>query len=81
MYQQLNGVRDLVFNELHLAKSVDKYADYMRFPFDADDDDSMRKVLSDAGRREPKAWKKKFIGEQMKPTAFCSQLEELIKQR
>jgi len=70
--------RDVIGETVVRAKSMGKYADYMRFPFDVDDHADLRRVMYEACNREPIAWKRKFIGDPLDVQRFGELVEELI---
>jgi len=59
--------------------SIEKYEKYMRFPFDVDNNDKLGRIIKDACNREPKQWRKRFIGEQFDPVEFCNLMSELVE--
>jgi len=61
------------------AVSVDKYRDYMRFPFDVENKEELTDIMWDACKREPKQWRKRFIGDQFDPQKFCELVEGLME--
>ncbi|OGO35673.1 MAG: hypothetical protein A2W35_05375 [Chloroflexi bacterium RBG_16_57_11] len=81
MLNQLSGGRDLVKDKVMQVANLDKYADYMRYPFDVEDAADLSKVIEDAGQHEPQEWKRLFIGQQLQPAKFCSLLGKLIAEQ
>ena len=61
------------------AVSVDKYRDYMRYPFDVDDDDDLGKIMMYACGKEPRRWINRFIGEQFDPGKFIKLIKGLME--
>jgi hypothetical protein len=82
MMNQLTPAREPDIHTLERLESasVEKYADYMRFPFDVDNSDNLEKIIKDACRREPKGWKKRFMNQQFDPVKFAELIGELIKE-
>jgi hypothetical protein len=81
MLNQLTPAREPDIHTLERmeAVSVDKYEKYMRYPFDVENDTDLSKVMWDACNREPKQWRKRFIGDQFDPEKFVELVEELIE--
>lgn len=81
MMNQMTPAREPDINTLerYEAASVEKYEKYMRFPFDVDNKGSLQKIVTDACKREPKQWRKRFIGEQFDPIEFCELIGELAR--
>jgi hypothetical protein len=61
------------------STSTEKYEKYMRYPFDVDNSDNLKKIMQEACRREPKQWRKRFIGDQFDPANFCNLIEGLTE--
>ena len=82
MLNQMTPAREPDIHTLERLESasVDKYEKYMRYPFDVENDGDLRKVMQDACTREPKQWRKRFIGEQFDSVEFCELLERLIEE-
>ena len=81
MINQLTPTREPDIHTLERLESasVEKYASYMRYPFDVDNDDNLYKIVQDACGREPKQWKKRFIGEQFDPAKFVKLVDGLME--
>ena len=80
MLQQMTPSREPdihTFEKLE-SKNTHLYEKYMRFPFDVENDDDLWKIIRDACRREPKQWRKRFIGDPFDPVKFCAMIEELV---
>ncbi len=60
-------------------RNWDRYADYMRFPFDADDG-ALADVLAEAARSDERIrdWKRLFIGAPFDGPRFAAMLEQLV---
>ena len=82
MLNQMTPAREPDIHTLERMESasVDKYEKYMRYPFDVENDSDLKKVMQDACTREPKQWRKRFIGEQFDPGKFVELLERLIEE-
>ena len=82
MLNQMTPAREPHFDtqERLESASIGKYEKYMRFPFDVENDDSLKKIMQAACRKEPKQWRKRFIGEQFDPVYFVELLERLIEE-
>jgi hypothetical protein len=80
MLNQLTPAREPDIHTLERMESVsiEKYEKYMRYPFDVENDSTLQKVIDDACQKEPKQWRKRFIGEQFDPVYFVKLLEGLI---
>ena len=62
----IRNLGDAVNNSVE-AKSVDKYWDYLKYPYSSED---LEAGMRQASRHEPVEWKKRFIGEQMDGEKF-----------
>ena len=81
MLNQLTPARepDIKTHERLESVSIEKYEQYMRFPFDVENDPDLGTIIRDACKREPKQWRKRFIGEQFEPDKFCELIGELAQ--
>lgn len=81
MLNQLTQAKepDIHARERFEAASVDKYEKYMRFPFDVENHSDLSKIMKDACRREPKQWRKRFIGEQFDQVEFVKLIDGFME--
>ena len=81
MYGQLDppqyGFRD---EPLLPLRRVERYADYIRYPFDVDDGPLDEVLHAAVASEAPIAtWKRRFVGPQLDPVAFPAELERLAR--
>lgn len=64
---------------LKFVKHWERYRDYMRYPYDADNWAPMglNFVIEKACREEAGEWRERFIGDPFNPSAFCRLVEDL----
>ena len=81
MMNQLTPTREphIKTHERLEAATSHKYELYMRFPFDVSNG-SLKSVMRDACKREPKQWRKRFIGEPFDAFHFGELMASLIEE-
>jgi hypothetical protein len=80
-YGQGQPATDGVPGETLVAlRNLDRYEQYMRYPYDMDDG-PVDEVLHAAAAREATVWRRRFIGEQIAPAATAQLLERIVADR